>query len=84
MIDVDGLKMNSVRLMPGVKAAEFRSRLQALDLLRETPPARELRGRKAYRLASSQIDGQLANDVGRMKAKRGWRSLAKPVIEPGI
>jgi hypothetical protein len=80
VIDVEGFKMNPVRLMPGVNAAEFRARLEGLDMLRETPEAQQVRGRKARQLARDQIDRHLANDEQNKPPKRGWRKVRQ--IEP--
>ena len=73
VIDVDGLKLNPVRLLPGVTAAAFRARLDGVNVLKEKLETQQLRGRKARQLARDQIDRHLANDEAGKPAKRGWR-----------
>ena len=80
VIDVDGFKMNPVRLLPGVTAAEFRARLEGVDMLRETPSAQQLRGRRANNMAIDQINRHLANDEQNKPPKTGFRN--KPQCAP--
>lgn len=74
VIDVDGLKLNPVRLLPGVTDAMFRERLEGVDVLREKPEAQQLRGRKARQIVWDQVDRHISNDQAEKPAKRGWRS----------
>jgi hypothetical protein len=84
VIDVGGLKMNPVRLLPGVTGAEFRARLEGVDMLRETPAARELRGRRARSMATEQINRHLANDEQNKPPKSGFnRTRRRPAPEIG-
>lgn len=77
VLDVDGYKINPVRLLDGVTAAEFRERMQGVEVSPDHPPASTHRGRKAHSLARSQIDRHLANDEINKPPKRGFNQLKK-------
>jgi hypothetical protein len=73
VIDVEGYKMNPVRLLDGVTAAEFQERMKGAELSFDHPTAAPVRGAKARNLTRSQIDRHLANDEVNKPVKRGGR-----------
>lgn len=81
VIDYEGLKVNPVRMLEGVTAGDFRSRVSDLDLAearresRQSSPAMPLFGKKAKALTRHQWDGTLANDESKTPPKTGFRKL---------
>jgi hypothetical protein len=80
VIDVEGYKMNPVRLLDGVTAAAFRERMKGAELSFDHPPAAPLRGAKARNLTRSQIDRHLANDEAEKPVKKGWLKHTHPKL----
>lgn len=79
VVEYEGLKMNPVRLLNGVKEAAYRERMKDVDLeaekakTREKSPAEIAFGRKARQLSQQQINRTIANDQAEPKAKTGFR-----------
>lgn len=78
VVEYKGLKMNPVRLLDGVNAAQFRERMKDVDLeaekqkSREESPAMPTFGKKARHAIQAQIDKAFANDT-ESPPKTGFR-----------
>lgn len=86
VIDYKGLKMNPVRLLEGITAAEFRERMKdaQIEKPREKSPAEATFGRKARGMAQSQFDKQIANDQAEPPAKTGFRKKRHKAPTPRL
>jgi len=83
-----GLKVNPVRLLEGVRAAEFRTRMQDVDLAEETertrekPPAEAMHSRTAGSTIQSQIARSIANDEPVQTPKAGFTKRKHKAPQP--
>jgi len=82
-----GLKLNPVRLLPEVKTAAFRERMQDVDLAAEKQKERQSEAmkktfrRKAERLVKEEIDATLKTAPA---ARQGFRKSGKRAPQPRL
>jgi len=80
-----GLKLNPVRLLPEVKTAEFRQRMQDVDLAaekqgqRKAEAMKEVFRRKAAKLVKGEIDAAMPKAP---PARKGFRKASKSGPQP--